>query len=292
MEIYWRVILNGIYVGGMYIAIAIGLSMVWGVMKIVNFAHGAFLMVAMYSAYWVTILLKVSPYLSVVIVVPFLFFFGYYIQKIFLNPLFKKERAEVVEPISLFIFTCGLMWSLENLALFLFKADFRTIYGKEGFAGLGEGLFSLPPRLLILIAAILMVLAIYLILTKSDFGNAVRATSQDRYAAALHGIEIYRIYSITFGIGAATLGIAGAFLLPFYPVYPTVGLNFLIKSFVVVVLGGIGSIWGVMIAGLILGIAESAVTQILTGAAGLIISYAIFVGILIFKPLGLFGKES
>ena len=292
MKIFWDVLLNGIYVGGIYIAISVGLSMVWGVMKIVNFAHGSLLMVAMYSTYWLTTLLGINPYIAIVLVVPFLFFLGYFIQAIFLNPLFKKERAEVIEPISLFIFTCGLMWFFDNLSLLLFKGDFRTIYGKDGLAALGPGLSSiLSPRLLLLMASLAMVIALHLISTRLDLGKAIRATSQDRYGASLQGIEIYRVYSITFGLGAATLGVAGSFLLPFYPVFPTVGLNFLIKSFIIVVLGGIGSIWGVVIAGLILGIAESAVTQLITGSAGLIVSYIIFLGILLYKPLGLLGKE-
>jgi branched-chain amino acid transport system permease protein len=293
MHVFWDVLLNGIYVGGIYIAISVGLSMVWGVMKIVNFAHGSMLMVAMYSTYWLTTLLDLNPYLATIAVVPFLFVLGYAIQAVFLNPLFKKERTEVIEPISLFIFTCGLMWFLDNLSLLLFKADFRTIYGKDGLASLGAGLSSvLSPRLLLFAASLAMVAVLHLLSTRLDFGKAIRATSQDRYAASLQGIEIYRVYSLTFAIGAATLGVAGSFLLPFYPVFPTVGLNFLIKSFIIVVLGGIGSIWGVVIAGLILGIAESAVTQLITGAAGLIVSYILFVGILLCKPLGLLGKES
>lgn len=292
LEIIWNIILQGLYIAGIYIAVSLGFSLVWGVMKIVNFAHGSLLMISMYSVYWLAVVFHLHPYVSVIIVTPILFLLGYTIQHYFLNPLFKRERAEVVEPLSLFIFTCGLMWFFDNLALLFFKADFRTIFAQTNWIILkAEAVDFASPRFLLLLVALIMVCLIHFLLFKTDLGKAVRATSQDRYAALLQGIPIYRIYSITFGLGAATLGIAGAFLLPFYPVFPTVGFVFLIKAFIIVVLGGIGSIWGVVIASIGLGIIETSVTQLISSSAGLIVIYLFFAGILIAKPLGLLGKE-
>ena len=292
MQLYIQSIISGILSGGVYGAVALGLSLIFGVVKIINFAHGSFLMVGMFISYWIWYFTKIDPIISSIVTVPLLFVFGYYVQFYFITPLIRREKVEVVEPIGALLLTAGLSLALDNLALLFFKADFRiaqTAYSTGTFH-IGEVTFSLP-RIFVFGACILMYLLLMFILNKSMLGRAIRATAQDREAAAIQGINIFKIYSITFAIGSATLGLAGAFLMPFFYVHPSVGLAFTIKAFIIVVLGGLGSLTGALIGGIIIGLIESVGSLFLSTQTADLLVLLLFIFILIYKPHGLLGKE-
>jgi len=280
-------LLNGLLVGGVYSLMAIGLTLVFGVMKVVNFAHGSLIMLGMYTAYWSVALLHVNPYLSILIAFAVLFVIGAGFQKFLINPILDAPEHNQL------LLTLGVSLFMENFAVFLWSPDYRVM--KTSYAGinfyLGDVSLSLV-RLLAFGFAMLVSAIIYLMLTRTDLGKAIRAASEEPRGALLMGINIRRIYLITFGIGAACAGVSGAAITPFIPVYPYVGWLFVITAFVVVVLGGMGNILGAFVGGLIIGLADSVGAMFLPGSMKSIISFTIFILILLFKPTGLFGRKN
>jgi len=291
MTFYLQSILNGVLMGSVYGLTALGLTLIFGVMKVVNFAHGSILMVGMYTTYWVLVVTGLHPYAAMVIVVPLLFVFGYLLQDIVIKPVFKAER-DVREPITVIIVTTGVWYVLDNLALMIFGAEYRvlttSITGKSFI--LGDFIFN-KPKLYGFFTAMATTLILYWLLRYTKIGKAIRATSLDRDAASLMGISQYKIYNIAFGLCAATAGIAGCVLVPFYYVFPTVGVVFDIKGFIIVVLGGLGSMSGAMIGGIIIGLIESVCAQFMTATWTEAITYLVFLLILFIKPSGLFGTK-
>lgn len=286
---YIESLINGILMGSIYGLTAVGLTLIFGVMKVVNFAHGSILMVGMFAAYWFITLTGLNPYLALVVVVPLLYFFGYYMQKIVIKPIFEAEK-HVREPITVIIVTTGIWYVLDNLALLVFGAEFRvaqtSVTGK--MVEVAEMYFPLAK---IIGTGITLLLGVYLywFLKHSRMGKAVRATSLDREAATLMGIKQSRIYNIVFGMGCACCGVAACVLVPFYYVYPTVGVPFDIKAFVIVVLGGLGSIPGAILGGIIIGIIETVGAQFMAATWTEMLIYAFFLVVLFVKPSGLFG---
>ena len=284
--------INGILMGSIYGLTALGLTIIFGVLKVINFAHGSMLMVGMYAAYWAVALTGVHPYLALIIVIPVMFFFGYYLQDIVIKPIFKAEK-EVREPITVIIVTTGVWYVLDNLSLLLFGPDYRNI-GENPLRGkmleVGDMLISVP-KLWGFFAAILTALAVYWFFQKTRMGRAIRATSLDREAASLMGINQYKVYNVAFGIGAATAGVAGVTLVPFYNIFPSVGVLFDIKGFIIVVLGGLGSIPGAILGGIIVGLIESVGPQFMTATWTEAIVYGLFLAVLFLKPSGLFGVK-
>ena len=283
--------LNGIMMGAMYGLTALGLTLIFGVMKVVNFAHGSLLMVGMFSAYWLIRLTGIHPYLALVIVPPILFVFGYFLQDVVIKPVFKAER-HVREPSTVIIVTTGVWYVLDNLALMLFGAEYRTVHtaiSNKSFA-LGQYIISIPKFSGFMVAMVTAV-GLILFMRKTKTGMALRATSLDREAANLMGINQYRVYNIAFGLGTAIAGIAGCVLIPFYYVYPSVGVVFDIRAFIIVVLGGLGSIPGAICGGLVIGIVESVFSQFMASTWTEAIIYAIFLVILFVKPSGFFGHK-
>ncbi|WP_303852107.1 branched-chain amino acid ABC transporter permease [Seleniivibrio woodruffii] len=286
---YIESVINGILMGSIYGLTAVGLTLIFGVMKVVNFAHGSILMVGMFAAYWFITLTGLNPYLALVVVVPLLYFFGYYMQKIVIKPIFEAEK-HVREPITVIIVTTGIWYVLDNLALLVFGAEFRvaqtSVTGK--MIDIAEMYF---PVAKLIGAGITFLLGVYLywFLKHSRMGKAVRATSLDREAATLMGIKQSRIYNIVFGMGCACCGVAACVLVPFYYVYPTVGVPFDIKAFVIVVLGGLGSIPGAILGGIIIGIIETVGAQFMAATWTEMLIYAFFLVVLFVKPSGLFG---
>lgn len=291
MDLILQATVNGILMGSIYGLTALGLTLIFGVIKVINFAHGSLLMVGMYTAYWLILLTGINPYLALIIVVPLLFFFGYYMQEIVIKPVFKAER-DVREPITVIIVTTGVWYVLDNLSLILFGAEYRVV--KTGLSGktflLGELIVS-APKFYGFVATIVTAVLLYLFLKKTRMGKAIIATSFDRDAASLMGINQYRIYNIAFGIGTATAGVAGCVLIPFYYVFPTVGVIFDIRCFIIVVLGGLGSIHGAVLGGIIIGVIESVFAQFMASTWTEGVIYAIFILILFIKPSGLFGAR-
>jgi branched-chain amino acid transport system permease protein len=291
MEMLLQAFIHGILMGSVYGLTALGLTLIFGVMKVINFAHGSCLMVGMFASFWLVTLTGIDPYLGLIIVVPFCFGFGYLIQDKLISPVFRMEKG-VREPFGVLLLTSGLWLVLDNLALLLFGADFRSIktpYSSVSYQ-FGDILIS-APRLYAFIGTIAGAYLFNLFLKKTATGQAIRATGQDRDVAGLMGVNVYRIYNIAFGIGIAITGFVGGLLTPFYYVHPTVGYVFDIKAFVIVVLGGLGSIPGALIGGLIIGIIESVVAQFLTATWTAAITYVIFLAVLFLKPEGLLGAK-
>jgi branched-chain amino acid transport system permease protein len=279
-------LLNGFLIGGVYSLMAIGLTLIFGVMRIINFAHGSVIMLGMYSVYWVVLLLGVDPYASILIVFPVLFLLGVSIQIFLINPIIKAPEHNQL------LLTLGISLFLESFALFCWTPNYRvmrTSYAQINFF-IGEISISLV-RVLAFGLSMLLAAILYFVLVKTDLGKAIRATSEEPEGAMLVGINIRRIYWISFGIGIACAGVSGAAVMPFFPVYPYVGWLFVINSFVVVVLGGMGNFMGAVVGGLIIGLADSIGAMLLPSAMKSIISFSIFVLILLFKPTGLFGGK-
>jgi len=249
-------------------------------------------MVAMYAAFWAVTLTGVHPYIALVFVVPFMFIFGYYLQNIIIKPIFKAER-DVREPVTVIIVTTGVWYVLDNLALLFFGPQYRALPAnplRGKMLELGGMMISIP-KLWGFCAALLVAVTVFLFFQKSRMGRAIRATSLDRDAASLMGISQYKIYNIAFGIGTAVAGVAGVALVPFYNVFPSVGVLFDIKCYIIVVLGGLGSIWGAIIGGIIVGLIESVGPQFMTATWTEAIVYGLFLLVLFIKPSGLFGLK-
>ncbi len=285
--------INGILMGSIYGLAALGLTLIFGVLKVINFAHGSLLMVSMYVAYWTITLSGLHPYVALVIVVPIMFVFGYFLQDIVIKPIFKAEK-NVREPITVIIVTTGVWYILDNLTLLIFGPQYRTLQDnplRGKMLEIGEFMLSVP-KLWGFGAAVLTTLAVYLFLQKTDTGRAIRATSLDREAASLMGINAYKIYNLAFGIGTATAGVAAVTLVPFNNVFPTVGVLFDIKCFIIVVLGGLGSIGGALLGGIIIGLIESIAPQFMAATWAEAIVYGLFLLVLFVKPAGLFGVKN
>jgi len=284
--------INGILMGSIYGLAAMGLTLIFGVLKVINFAHGSMLMVGMYTAYWAVMLTGLHPYLTLIAVVPVMFVFGYLLQDILIKPIFKSEK-DVREPITVIIVTTGVWYILDNLSLLVFGPQYRNIQDnplRGKMLEFGDMMVSVP-KLWGFCAAIVTAVLIYLFLQKTRMGRAVRATSLDRDAASLQGINQYKMYNISVGIGTAAAGVAGVALVPFYNVFPSVGVLFDIKCFIIVVLGGLGSIWGALLGGIIVGVIESVGPQFMAATWTEAVVYALFLLFLFFKPSGLFGVK-
>jgi branched-chain amino acid transport system permease protein len=276
--------INGLLQGGIYSLISIGLTLIFGVTRIVNFAHGEFLMLAMYATFFLFHFVGVDPYLSILIVTPLLFVLGICSERLVIHPILNA-------PSFMQIFaTVGLSVALQNAALFFWTADYRSV--KTTYSGMmvpaGEFLISFA-RLMTFLAAIVISYGVFLYLKKTYTGKAIRAVAQNRTAATLMGINIRQIYLFTFGLGTALVGIAGALLMPIYYVFPTVGGLFVLTAFVVVVLGGLGNMTGAFIGGLVIGLVESysgfyGATQLKEA-----VYFVIFILVLLLKPSGFYG---
>jgi branched-chain amino acid transport system permease protein len=284
--------INGILMGSIYGLTALGLTVIFGVLKVINFAHGSLIMVSMYVVYWVIIFTGVHPYVALVIVVPVMYFFGYYLQDIIIKPIFKAEK-DVREPITVIIVTTGVWYILDNLTLLIFGPQYRSIQNnplRGKMLEIGDMLISVP-KLWGFVTAVITAFAIYWFLQKTRMGRAIRATSLDREAASLMGINQFKIYNVAFGIGTAVVGISAVTLVPFYNIFPSVGVLFDIKGFIIVVLGGLGSIGGAILGGIIIGLIESIAPMFMTATWAEAIVYGLFLVVLFVKPSGLFGVK-
>jgi len=279
---FMQVLISGLMLGGIYALISMGLTMIFGVVRVINFAHGEFLMVAMYLVYWLNYVAGIDPYVSILITVPVLFLFGMLVQRILIQPI---QNA----PATIKIFsTLGLGFVLSNLALMLFKADYRTVKVAYSTAVINISDLNISiPRLVAFLVALAVAIIMFQFLSKTDIGKQIRAVSQHREAALLMGINVKKIYIIAFGIGSALVGLAGSLLMPMYYVYPTLGALFSLIAFVVVVLGGLGNMYGAFLGGLIIGLIESLAGAYIDPALKEVIYFVIFILILLWKPSGL-----
>ena len=283
-------IVNGVSMGAIYGLIALGLTLIFGIMKIINFAHGALLMLSMLTSYWVWRITGINPYLLVFVIAPFMFAVGYLCERFLIKPVLDAQK-DVREPLSVLLLTAALAVVLENLALMVFGADYVMAKTSFSDATLSIGSVTLSSaRLYALVIALVAALGFYVFLMRSELGRRLRATGQDRNTAALMGINVTNTYALAFGVGTAMLSIAGLALLPFYYIHPTVGQVFMTKSFIVVVLGGLGSVPGALLGGIIIGLIESIGAQYMTATLTLVLVYLVFISVLFLKPSGLFGS--
>ena len=288
MEIFIQLLINGVLLGGVFALFSIGLTLIFGVMKIVNFAHGEYIMLAMYTTFWLFNLLGVNPYLAILIVGPLFFFIGYLTQKIVIQSILNSPDVA-----QLFT-TVGLGIVLQNLALIFWTADPRSIQGLfRGREELTLGVIQISyMELVAFLIAVLMNIGVFVFLKYTKLGKSMRATSQDVQAAKLMGINVKKVYWIAFAISSACVGVAGSVIIPIYPATPTVGVNFVLIAFVVVILGGITNINGTFIAGIIIGIIDSFSGYLLPSVFKESSFFIILLLMLWFRPTGLFGRTA
>jgi branched-chain amino acid transport system permease protein len=277
----------GILLGGLYALIASGLALILGVMKILNFAHGEFLMVAMYLTYYINRLLGLDPYIGLILGIPFMFLFGMAAYKVIISPVLLKGEVNQL------LVTIGLSFFLQNLALTLFSSNLRQIDVPYKYAILDiSGVVIQVTRLVAFGGSVCITLLLYLMLRYTEFGLKIQATSQNRDAATLMGIDVSRVYLFSFAIGIASVGVAGALLMPFYDVFPEVGTLFGLTAFFVVILGGMENLLGCLLAGLLLGITESVSSLFMPGTTSHLMVFCVFIAVLLFRPQGLLGRRS
>ncbi|HEY0477061.1 MAG TPA: branched-chain amino acid ABC transporter permease [Kofleriaceae bacterium] len=281
-----QAVLNGVLTGSLYALIGMGMALIFGVMRIVNFAHGAFLMVGMYVTYVLFDRLHVTPYLGFLVAAALLFVIGVGFYQGILRRV--DERSHFMQ----ILLTLGVALILTDGAQLAFGADYHkaNIPLLDVHLHLGAITLNAPWVLSFAITCVLAT-GMFLFVMKSRFGRALRAIAQNRYAASLMGIDVVRTQAIAFGLGLAAVGFAGGLLLPVFYLYPDVGEQFTGKAFVIVVLGGMGSIEGAAIAGIVLGIVESLTSLYWGNEWALAVDFVIFLLVLSLRPSGLFGSQ-
>jgi branched-chain amino acid transport system permease protein len=279
-------ILNGLTTGAVYALIALGLTLIYGVLHIINFAHGAALMMALYGVYFLHEKLGIDPYVSLPIMVPLMFVAGYGLYRGVIG------RASHGKDENILLVTLGLSIILENAALYFWKSDTLTIDTPYTLSTVNIfGAMIAVPKVVAFGGALITTVILLLIIGKSSLGRAIRACAKERQGAKLVGINVDHVFAMSFGIGLACLGAAACFLLPAYYVNPQVGNGFVLIAFTIVVLGGMGSFVGALIGGFLIGVVESVGGLILGESLGQIGIFVIFIAVLLFRPQGLFGAK-
>jgi branched-chain amino acid transport system permease protein len=288
LSIFIQTVTSGVLLGGLYGLIALGMTLIFGVMRIINLAHGEFLMIGMYVSYILFTRFGVDPYLSIVVSVPLLFVIGIAIQRFLLMPLIKAKAPGENQ----ILMTAGIGLVLTNAALLIFSPNYFTVLTtySNATASIGKISVSLPLLWDFLICFGITGI-LYLFIMKTDTGCSIRAVAQNIDSARLMGINIDRIMIITFGVGAALVGAAGTLFMPIFYVFPAIGELFTLKAFIVTVLGGMGSALGALVGGVTLGIVEQIGASYISMALKDVLGFVIFVLVLIFRPSGLVGKS-
>jgi branched-chain amino acid transport system permease protein len=284
-------LLNGLTTGAVYALIALGLTLIYGVLHIINFAHGASLMMALYGVYALKERWGIDPYVALPLMVPAMFVLGYAMQRVVIN------RASHGKDENILLVTLGLSIVMENMALLFFKSDTRTIDTAYTLTTVAIGpesaqvMVSLP-KLVAFAGALVVSALLIVILQRTDLGRAIRAVAKEKQGARLMGIDVEHVYAMCFGLGLACLGAAACFLLPAYYVNPQVGNGFVLVAFTVVVLGGMGSFAGALLGGLLIGVVESFGGLFLGESLGQVGIFVIFIGVLLLRPEGFFGAKT
>jgi branched-chain amino acid transport system permease protein len=287
MEIFIQSLISGILIGGVYALIGIGLTIIFGVMRVINFAHGDLLMLGMYATYFLFTMLKVDPFVSILVVIPLMFVVGALLQKVFIN------RILGALPQNQILLTIGLGLIMSNAVMLAFTSDYKILSTTYSSSSMNLFGISISTPLVISFAiTVAITVALYWFLLKTDTGQAIRATAQDREAARLMGINVAKMSIIAFGLGAALAGTAGALISPTYYIFPQVGSTFTLKAFVITVLGGMGSIVGATLGGVLIGVAESIGGVYLGSGWKEVVVFVLFLLVLLFKPSGFFGKSN
>jgi branched-chain amino acid transport system permease protein len=286
-EIVLEAVLNGLLTGSVYALVALGLTLVYGVLHIINFAHGALLTLAMFAVLMVHLGLGLDPYWAIPLLAPVFFLVGYGLQRYLIGPASRNDDGAIL------LVTLGLSIVLENVLLAVFRSDTRALTLDYSFSvvDLGFALLSLT-RVIGFCVSLLVAAALWALLALTDTGKAIRAVAREKLGASLVGIDVRHIYAVTFGLGCASLAVAACLLMPSFYVNPRVGNAFVLVAFTVVVLGGMGSIPGAMIGGLIIGVVESLCGLYLGESLGQIGIFLIFILVLLVRPTGLFGAKA
>jgi branched-chain amino acid transport system permease protein len=280
-------VLNGLLMGAVYALVALGLTLIYGVLHIINFAHGAMLSAALFAAFFAFRLLGLDPYVAVFLLAPLFFAFGYLLQRFIIGPASHGDDRNML------LVTLGIAVVIENLLLFAFRADTRTINVPYAFETINFGFtFLAVPRVVGFVVVFAVALALWLIMTFTDTGRAIRAVAKEKLGAELAGIDVAHVYAATFGLGSACVAIAACLLIPTYYVNPNVGDAFVLIAFTIVVLGGMGSVPGAVIGALLIGVVESLSGLFLGESLGQIGIFIIFIVVLLVRPSGLFGARA
>jgi branched-chain amino acid transport system permease protein len=280
---FLNIVAIGLLLGGIYALVSVGLNLIFGVIRIVNFAQGEFVMLGMYGAFAAQLALRLDPYLAPVVVVPALFLLGCAVYWVLLRPLQGEPMMQVFA-------TFGLLMVLENAVLAATRGVSFSVGSVFSQTTVAIGPVQMPvARLLVLLAATLVAIGLGWWLRATLPGKAIRAVAQDRKAARLMGINVERMFMVSFGVGAALAGLAGCLLSPLYSMSPQIGMNFIMPAFAVVVLGGLGSVLGAYVGGFVVGLTEALAGFYLDPALKHAVLFAVFIAVLIVRPSGLFG---
>ncbi|HUJ19596.1 MAG TPA: branched-chain amino acid ABC transporter permease [Nitrospirota bacterium] len=286
MAVFFQSLISGILIGGVYALIGIGLTIIFGVMRVINFAHGDLLMLGMYVTYFLFTLFHIDPFVSIVITAPLMFLYGALLQKVFIN------RALNALPQNQILLTIGMGLVMSNSVMLAFTSDYKILSTSYSSGSVTIAGISLSEPLMVSFGiTVAITAALYWFLYRTDSGQAIRATAQDREAAQLMGINVKRMSIIAFGIGTALAATAGALISPTYYIFPQVGSVFTLKAFVITVLGGMGSIVGATLGGVLIGVAESVGGVYLGSGWKDVIVFILFLLVLLFKPSGLLGTS-
>jgi len=285
MEMFIQMLVAGILIGGVYALIGLGMTLIMGVMRIINLAHGQLMMVAMYITFTLFQVFKLDPYFSLLVAMPALFLLGVVIQKYFLNPLIKIDS---IIPENQVLMTVGIGIVITEAIRFIYRSDYKSVKTSYSTATFMIGNISWNvPMFVAFGLAMALTAGLFFFLLKTDTGRSVRATAQNKDAAMIMGINADWITQLTYGLGSAMAAAGGTLLLPIYYLFPDVGGQFTLKAFVITVLGGLGSTVGAIMGGLVLGVAETPgatyISMDLKDAFGMVI----FVLVLVFMPGGL-----
>jgi branched-chain amino acid transport system permease protein len=284
-----QAIVNGLQMGFLYALLAVGLTIIWGLMEMINFAHGEFLMLGMFGAWWLSVTFGLDPLISIVPLGLAMYGFGLLVYRLLMR------RVQGGDPFTQIFATIGLLFLLQNAVVAGFTSDYRFIEGSllTRLSGVKLKLLGITFGVPLLVAAglaLLLFLALYLLIERTEFGLALQATSEDRDAARLVGIRPQRMFAVAWGLGAALVAIAGAILANFFAVYPQVGLQFTVLAYAIVALGGFGSILGTLLAALLVGVIQSVTVVYLPPAFKDAFVFASYLLIGLFRPQGLFGR--
>ncbi len=283
--IFLQAVINGLMLGGVYAAYSAGFSLIFGVMGVVNLAHGELIMLGAFTSYWMFQILGLDPYLSAPFAAAGLFVLGYLIQKYIIN------RVIDLPHIMSYILTFGIHLMIANIAIKFWTHDFRSITTTYSGANLAIAGVNIPfARMTTFLLAVVVIAGLWLFMNRSETGRAIRATAMDKDVARLMGVNIREIFAITFGLGAAVTGLAGAAISPFVIIFPEMGLEYTIVAFCVVVLGGMGYMPGALYGGLILGVAQSLAATYLSAGISVAATFLILFFMLVFRPTGIVGK--
>ncbi len=286
MSEFLQALISGILIGGVYALIGIGLTIIFGVMRIINFAHGDIMMIGMYLTYNLFTLCGIDPFVSVVLCIPLMFLFGSFLQLVFINRILDSLPQNQI------LLTIGLGLIMSNTVMLIYTSDYKILTTSYSSGSINlAGISVSEPLAISFVITVALTVLLYLFLMKTDMGQAIRATAQDRDAARLMGINVKKMSMIAFGLGAAMAGTAGALISPTYYIFPQIGSTFTLKAFVITVLGGMGSVIGATIGGIIIGVAESLGALYISSGWKEVLVYVLFLLVLLFKPSGLLGRS-